>query len=790
MLRRRSSLSKGRSSREPPKNDGRLHRHRRITVLTVLTWHADAMAAMLTLTWTDNSTDELGFAIDRRLGTTGAFGEIATTGPGVTTYVDATLADATTYCYRVRAFNGAGYSDYSGIACGTTPQVFGLAVLRMGAGSGTVTSAPIGITCGASCSSIFPSGTAVTLTASAASGSIFTGWGGGGCSGTGTCVVTVSAAMTVTANFAQLIPLTISKAGTGTGTVTSAPAGINCGPTCSSNFPSGGSVTLSASPAPGSTFSGWSGGGCSGTGSCSVTLSATTTVTATFTAQTVALSINKAGAGAGTVTSSPAGINCGGTCSSLFPINANVTLSASSTPGSTFSGWSGGGCSGTGTCLVALSAATSVTATFALQPVALTVAKAGAGMGTVTSAPAGINCGSTCTSNFPSGSIVTLSAGASAGSTFSGWGGGCSGTGQCSVSLSAATIVTATFALQPASLTVNRAGTGSGSVTSAPSGIDCGTTCSGSYPSGTITTLTAVAGSGSIFTGWSGAGCSGTGACVVTLSAPTTLTATFAAQSPTLTVALLGSGNGTVTSTPNGIACGSICVSTFLSGTPVTLLAAPGPGSSFAGWSGGGCTGAGICITTVAGTTSVNATFDLAPSTSFSDNFLRDVESTFLGMGWTEPQGDFFIRNRSLRNGTERTRHLAVQSVLTMAIGQVTAEFTSLSNNAAPAFGLVFGFVDPRNYHAAYRQVGGSALLKIVRVTDGVETVLAQRSCGNPVRGLKFDLAVSISSNQVVLTGAGRTLTATGIPATTGKVGVMVAGGGTSHIVDDFQAGP
>jgi hypothetical protein len=341
----------------------------------------------------------------------------------------------------------------------------------------------------------------------------------------------------------------------------------------------------------------------------------------------------------------------------------------------------------------------------------------------------------------------------------------------------------------PVMLTVAKAGGGSGTVTSAPSGIDCGTTCSGSYPSGTSTTLTAVADSGSVFTGWSDVGCSGTGACVVTLATPTMVTANFAVQSATLTVALLGSGNGTVTSTPGGIACGAICVSTFLSGTPVTLLAIPGLGSSFAGWSGGDCTGTGVCITTLAGATSVNATFDLVPSTSFSDNFQR-ADSTELGMGWTEPQGDFFIQNRSLRNGTENTRHLAVSGSLMMAAGQVTAEFTSLNNNAEPQFGLVFGFVDAENYYAAYRQVGGSALLKIVSVTNGVETVLAQRHCWNQVRGFKFDLAVSVSSNQVVLTGAGRTLTVTGLSVAPGKVGVMVAGGGTSHVVDDFQAGP
>jgi hypothetical protein len=498
------------------------------------------------------------------------------------------------------------------------------------------------------------------------------------------------------------------------------------------------------------------------------------------------------GAGSGTVTSVPTGITCGASCSGLFPSGTAVTLTAGAGSGSAFTGWSGGGCSGTGTCVVTVSAAVTVTANFA-QLIPLTINTPGAGMGTVTSLPAGINCGSTCTSSFPSGSSVTLSAVATAGSIFSGWsGGGCSGTDTCSVSLTAATAVAATFTLQPTSvlLTVTKAGGGSGTVTSTTGGIDCGTTCSGSYSSGATTTLTAVAGAGSVFTGWSGAGCSGTGACVVVLSGATTLTANFAAQSATLTVALLGSGNGTVTSTPGGIDCGAICVSTFPSGIPVTLLATPGSGSSFAGWNGGGCNGTGVCVTTLVGATSVNATFDLIPSTSFSDNFQR-ADSTELGMGWTEPQGSsFFIQDRSLRNGTENTRHLAVQGSLTMATGQVTAKFTSLNNNAAPKFGLVFGFVHAGSYYSAYRQVGGSAMFKIVRMTNGVETVLAQRSCVNPARGVKFALAVSVSSSRVVLTGAGCTLTVTGISVAPGKVGVMVAGGRTSHVVNDFQAGP
>jgi hypothetical protein len=77
--------------------------------------------------------------------------------------------------------------------------------------------------------------------------------------------------------------LAVTKAGNGSGTVSSSPAGIDCGSTCSGWFASGSSVTLTATPAATSTFAGWSGGGCSGTGTCTVTADAAKAVTATFT---------------------------------------------------------------------------------------------------------------------------------------------------------------------------------------------------------------------------------------------------------------------------------------------------------------------------------------------------------------------------------------------------------------------------------------------------------------------------------------------------------------------------
>jgi M6 family metalloprotease-like protein len=76
------------------------------------------------------------------------------------------------------------------------------------------------------------------------------------------------------------------------------------------------------------------------------------------------LTVSKSGTGSGTVTSSPSGINCGSACSYAFPYNTVVTLTATPVTGSAFTGWSGAGCSGTGTCTVTMTAATSVTAGF------------------------------------------------------------------------------------------------------------------------------------------------------------------------------------------------------------------------------------------------------------------------------------------------------------------------------------------------------------------------------------------------------------------------------------------
>jgi hypothetical protein len=173
-----------------------------------------------------------------------------------------------------------------------------------------------------------------------------------------------------------------------------------------------------------------------------------------------------------------------------------------------------------------MTAAASVTATFGVTTFNLSVTKGGAGTGTVTSAPAGISCGADCAEAYASGTVVTLTATPAAGSAFTGWSGACTGTGTCTVTMTAAVSVTATFGVTTFNLTVTKGGAGTGTVTSAPAGISCGTDCGEAYASGTVVTLTATPAAGSAFTGWSGA-CTGTGTCTVTMTAAASVTATF-----------------------------------------------------------------------------------------------------------------------------------------------------------------------------------------------------------------------------------------------------------------------
>jgi hypothetical protein len=161
---------------------------------------------------------------------------------------------------------------------------------------------------------------------------------------------------------------------------------------------------------------------------------------------------------------------------------------------------------------------------------------------------------------------------------------------------------------------VSRQGTGSGAVTSAPTGISCGGSCVADYPEGSVVTLTPQADVGSVFVRWTGA-CSGSGACSVTMDAARSVSAQFDVRRFRLSITKtpLGLILGSVTSSPAGINCGLLCATasaTFPSGTVVTLSPQPIVTASFRGW-GGDCTGSGGCVLTMDGDKSVTVDFAL-----------------------------------------------------------------------------------------------------------------------------------------------------------------------------------
>jgi uncharacterized repeat protein (TIGR02543 family) len=532
----------------------------------------------------------------------------------------------------------------------TAAAPLSLSVSLAGSGGGMVSSQPVGVRCASGnastgCAGRFQPGTMVTLTAQPESDSTFSGWSGA-CSGTGSCVVTMAQAASVTAQFD---PITYSLrtvlAGNGVGSVSSQPAGIACSngsggaasSSCTATFDDGTPVTLTAQPADGSQFAGWTGGGCTGTDPCVTTVSGAQTVTAQFTLRSETLTVTRSGNGQGAVTSASGAVDCGATCSAAFDYGTSVILTAAAAAGSAFAGWSGA-CASAGTsaiCVVTMMEAQAATAQFNRIDYSLSVSLQGNGAGTVVSQPAGISCSngsagaSDCTATLADGTSVTLTAQAMPGSQFVGWtGGGCSGTSACTMTISGARTVTAQFTLQPETLTITRTGSGQGTVTSAGGAVACGATCSATLDYGTSVTLTAAATLGSTFAGWSGA-CASAGnsmTCVVAMSQAQTATARFDQIYLGLSVSVTGGGAGTVSSQPAGIDCGGAghtsCTASVAYGAMVTLTPSPALGSHFVGWTGA-CSGTSpSCTVTVTAAATVAAQFEIIDLT-----FTLDVVS-------------------------------------------------------------------------------------------------------------------------------------------------------------------
>ena len=644
-----------------------------------------------------------------------------------------------------------------------------------GTGSGTITGT--GISCPGDCTETYSDGTAVALTANPAAGSSFAGWSGD-CTGTGPCNLTMNANKTVSGAFNATPPpqrtLTVTPpSGTGSGTITG--TGISCPGDCTETYSDGTAVALTANPAAGSSFAGWS-GDCTGTGPCNLTMNANKTVSGAFNAtpptQRTLTVTPPSGTGSGTITGT--GISCPGDCTQTYSDGTAVALTANPAAGSSFAGWSGD-CTGTGPCNLTMNANKTVSGAFNATPPTqrtLTVTPpSGTGSGTITGT--GISCPGDCTETYSDGTAVALTANPAAGSSFAGWSGDCTGTGPCNLTMNANKTVSGAFntsgggggttllrpnadvtaqwtncclatsawdvlndnvtsaqtsiptelfmygfalnqttevALSNATLngtpaasrawfymdtspgqtvraevlwggavrgtlnvpgatshqwrsitvtppnqaavddlrirwTVSQpgsssadvfaayfelvtagapppqrtltvtppSGTGSGTITG--TGISCPGDCTETYSDGTAVALTANPAAGSSFAGWSG-DCTGTGPCNLTMNANKTVSGAFNTTPPTqrtLTVTPpSGTGSGTITGT--GISCPGDCTQTYSDGTAVALTANPAAGSSFAGWSGD-CTGTGPCNLTMNANKTVSGAFNTTPPT-------------------------------------------------------------------------------------------------------------------------------------------------------------------------------
>jgi uncharacterized repeat protein (TIGR02543 family) len=487
-----------------------------------------------------------------------------------------------------------------------------LVIAPAGDGSGTVNSSPAGINgctpTGGTCTAIFVSGTVVTLTAAPATGSTLV-WSG--CTpvpgNANQCTVTIDGAKTVTATFTLVQEaLTITPPTDGT---------ITCNGGCQASYGYGSTVTLTATPSPGFSFGAWT-GACSATtgATCTLTMTAPMTVGATFTANVQDLTVSASPAAGTTGITCSANGGAAGACAATYPTGTSLTIAAPPAAGYSFTGWSGGTCSGTGACSFTMpSHAVTVTASFSANSQGLTVTASPTGTGTFSCSGTGV--ATNCTSA-PTGAQVTVHETPSSGYTFSSWSGVTCNGGQtgasCTFTMPAGSAsVTGTFTGNSQTLSVTASPTGTGTFSCSGTGVAANCT---SAPTGAQVTVSETPSSGYTFSSWSGVTCNGgqTGtSCTFTMPAGSaSVTGTFTGNSQTLSVTASPTGTGTFSCSGTGVATNCTSAPT---GAQVTVHETPSSGYSFSSWSGvtcnGGQTGTSCTFTMPAGSASVTGTF-------------------------------------------------------------------------------------------------------------------------------------------------------------------------------------
>ncbi|HNY27895.1 MAG TPA: Ig-like domain-containing protein [Candidatus Sumerlaeota bacterium] len=378
-------------------------------------------------------------------------------------------------------------------------------------------------------------GTVVTLTATPVPGYHFTGWTGTVNSSANPLDVTMDSTKTLTANFAiNTYGLTVNATN---GSVSKSPN--------QTAYDHGTFVTLTATPAVGYHFTGWTGDVTSTTNPLSVAMDSTKTLTANFSINTYNLTATSAGHGS--VSKSPD--------QPTYNHGTVVTLTATPETGYHFSGWTGDVTSTVNPLDVTMDSTKTVTANFAINTYALTISAAN---GSVTRSPD--------LAVYNHGTTVTLTAKPATGYRFSGWTGAVTSTqNPLVVTVDAAKSLTANFILQGYELNV---GAVNGSVSKSPD--------QAAYVHGTVVALTATPETGYHFSGWTGDTTSTVNPLSITMDSTKTLTAHFTIN--TYAVNVQASAHGTAAKSPD--------LAVYPYGSTITLMATPAVGYHFTGWSG------------------------------------------------------------------------------------------------------------------------------------------------------------------------------------------------------------
>ncbi len=368
------------------------------------------------------------------------------------TFTYSAMASAQTGIHTVNHIDtssGSGVAPKSGIFTMTVnpSSSYTVSVNKIGQGTVTSTSNPdqaSQLNCGATCTATFNQGTTVNLTAMSASGYMFAGWSNG-CSGTGNCIVSSSA--NPTATFIQQFTLTTSVIGQGNITGT----GISCGSgtlnDCTEAYNANTPVTLTANAASGYVLGSWSGCDSVNGNVCTANMNGNRNPIATFNSfspidfsltNSGSRSVARGNSNSTTITANlvsgttqtvsflaynlPSGVtasfnptNCipNTVCSTIMTISAGA-----STPLGIHTIYVNGTAGG-------ITRTTSFTLTvLPSSGFILTVNKTGILGGTVTSNPAGINCGPTCSASYASGTVdLTATIDSNPGFTFTSWSG-------------------------------------------------------------------------------------------------------------------------------------------------------------------------------------------------------------------------------------------------------------------------------------------------------------------------------------------------------------------------------